>query len=231
MKTNSKYQFLGKRPFVTTGVLLCLIVLLMYLVFSRASGGLFYEGRHLAEWLVMAQSPSQQERDQAEQAVRKIGSDALPFLEGLVQNAHLDSFKVKTRKWIFRREHPVHDIRLLVFIGYGELAEIAKPSVPRLLEMLKDSEPTVRSTAAGALGWIGPSADESVSDLIAVALNDNIGYVRRDAASALGRICAGSNDPRVVEALTEALNDEDADVRKYAERSLKSARGDTESLE
>jgi len=228
MKTNSKYQFLRKRLFITTGVLLCLIVLLMYLVFSRLSGSLVYGGRHLAEWLVMAQSSSQQERDRAEQAVREIGPNALPFLEELVRSAHFSSFKVKLGKWIFRREFPVHDIRRLVFSGYGALADIAKPSVPRLLEMLKDSEPTVRSTAMGALGWIGPAAKEAVPDLI-TELRDDVGYVRRDAASALGRICAGSNDPLVIDALGESLNDRDSVVQEYAKRALESVQDDADA--
>jgi HEAT repeat protein len=219
-----------RKLLIVTAIAACLILVLMFVVFSRPAGSLVYEGRHLAEWLPLVQSPSQQERDQAEQAIREIGTNALSFLEELVRNAHFNSFKVKTDKWIFREEHPVHEIRRMVFSGYGALGDIAKPSVPHLLEMLKDSEPTVRSTAIGALGWIGPAAREAVPDLIA-QLDDNVGYIRRGAASALGRICAGSNDARVVQALTEALNDEDADVRKYAGRSLKSVRGDADSLE
>lgn len=231
MEKHPKYRSIRRVLPIVIILLICLASFFAFIVLSKPSGNPFYEGKHLSEWLLLFQSQSPPEKEQAMQAVREIGLDALPFLEELVQNADFDSFEVKTRKWIYRRKHPVHDIRLMVFNGYRILGPDAGPSVRPLSKMLKDSEATVRSTAAGALGWIGPGADEAVSDLIAVALDDDIGYVRRDAASALGQICAGSNDARVVEALTEALDDEDTSVREYAGRSLKSVRGDAEKLE
>ncbi len=178
-----------------------------------------HEGKHLSEWLLLVHSPSLDEREHAKQAVREIGTDALPFLEELVENAHDSSFTVKVGKWWHRQDSPVDEIRRKVFLGYKALGEIAKPSVPFLLEELKDNEPPVRSTAAGALGWIGPSANDAVPSLVALS-HDNIGYVRRSAVIALGSICVGSNNNTVVGVLTLALNDEDSDVQKWARRAL-----------
>ena len=211
-------------------VSVCLLLITAFLLFSGPSGALAYEGRHLSEWLLLVTSSSQQEGDHATRAVRQIGADALPFLEELVENAHFESFKVRVGKWFRRQEHPVHDIRRVVFGGYGTLGDVAEPSVPFLLEKLKHTEPTVRSTAAGALGWIGPSAGKAVPGLIAL-LNDDIGYVRRDAASALGKINAGTNDEAVINALKQALNDKDRQAQEYAKRALESVRQNADTPE
>jgi HEAT repeat protein len=210
-----------KTLIVTLSACVCLLLIVAYVVFPGPSGSLWYEGKHLSKWLPLVQSRTQQEREHAEHAIREIGVNALPFLEELVENTRFDSFKVRVGRWWRRQDSPVDEIRRMVFLGYGTLGDIAKPSVPFLLEKVKDNEPTVRSTAAGALGWIGPSASEAVSSLIAL-LNDDVGYVRRSAAIALGKICVGGNDAAVIDALNEALNDKDSDVQKYAERALES---------
>ena len=141
-----------KPPVIIISVLVCLLVISVFVAFSWPSASLGYEGRHLSEWLLLVQSSSQQEREHAEQAVREIGVNTLPFLEELVENAHFDSVKVKVSKWVHREEFPVHEIRRMVFNGYGSLGEIAKPSVPFLLEMLKDGEPTVTITGDPSVG-------------------------------------------------------------------------------
>ncbi|MBN1126959.1 MAG: HEAT repeat domain-containing protein [Sedimentisphaerales bacterium] len=209
-----------RKHIIIIAILACLLVVVVFSLFSRSSENLYYEGRHLAEWLGLAQSTSPQERSQAEQAIREIGPNALPFLEELVSNAYFDSSKVKVRKWIFRKEFPIHDIRRTVFVGYGALGGKARAAVPRLSKMLKDNEATVRSTAAGALGWIGPAANDAVSDLIDVLQHDSVGYVRRDAALALGQICADSNEESVIDVLEKALNDSDSIVKESAKRAL-----------
>ena len=119
------------------------------------------------------------------------------------------------------------------------------PSVARLTELVRESDPGTRYLAAKALGQIGDEAEAAVPALLA-ALRDNdmflragitgalikIGYpsvpgltsalfdqnnaVRRAACKALGRI--GSE--RAVPALIYSLNDGNAGVRKFAREAL-----------
>jgi hypothetical protein len=220
---------LRKTLFIIIPILICIISFVVFAMFSDSSPSLYYEGKHLSKWLLLYQSPSSpHERDQAKQAIRQIGPNALPFMEKLVRDAHFDSFRVIKNKWIFRQDGPVHDIRRMVFNGYDALGDIAKPSVPFLLEMLKDSNPIIRSTAAGALGWIGFS-EKKVADGLIVALHDEIIYVRRDAALALGQLFAGTNNARIIDELKKLLKDKSTIVQDAAKRTIESLQKQTPS--
>jgi HEAT repeat protein len=64
---------------------------------------------------------------------------------------------------------------------------------------------------------MGPAAAGAVPALAEMMLQDPNGYVRGSAATALGQI-----DLMVaIQALEEALKDEDADVRRHAESALR----------
>jgi HEAT repeat protein len=76
-----------------------------------------------------------------------------------------------------------------------------------------NSSPAYNSTEA--LGHIGDV--RAVEPPVKALQHDNYGYVRRAATRALGSI----GDARAVEPLTAALKDEDMDVRKEAEKTLK----------
>lgn len=129
----------------------------------------------------------------------------------------------------------------IVYLGEARYA----PSVPRLTELVRQSDPGTRYLAAKALGQIGDEAEAAVPTLLA-ALRDNdiflragitgalikIGYpavpglttalfdpsnaVKRAACKALGRI--GSE--RAVSALIFSLRDGNAGVRKLAREAL-----------
>jgi HEAT repeat protein len=79
----------------------------------------------------------------------------------------------------------------------------------RLMQALKDEEPSVRRECAKALGEIGDA--EAVPGLLA-AVRDKAAPVRASAAWALGEI----GDKRAVEPLVRTLWDEDAEVRSQA---------------
>ena len=83
--------------------------------------------------------------------------------------------------------------------------------VAKLIEALRDEDPSVRGAAAEALVKIGSPA---VPQLIE-ALKDEGSYVRW-AARALGEI----KDPRAVPQLIEALKDEVSEVREWAAGAL-----------
>ena len=93
------------------------------------------------------------------------------------------------------------------------LAGLDKGLVDRLINWLKDSHVTVRSSAAVTLGYIGDA--RAVEPLIQ-ALNDENEYVRYFAAVTLGRI----GDSRAVQPLIQTLKDKDRDVRYIAADAL-----------
>jgi len=129
----------------------------------------------------------------------------------------------------------------IVFLGEKRYA----PSVPHLIELVRESDPGTRYLAAKALGQIGDEAESAVPTLL-TAMRDNdmflragiagalikIGYpavpgltkalfdrnnaVKRAAAKALGKI--GSE--RCVPALINSLADRDPGVRKFAREAL-----------
>jgi len=88
-------------------------------------------------------------------------------------------------------------------------------AIPTLIEMLKDVNPTARSSAARALGRFGEAASEAVPGLI-VAADDPDYSVSSAAIGALGEI----GDPRGLPVLIEALNGNDAFVRSGAAEAI-----------
>jgi HEAT repeat protein len=92
-----------------------------------------------------------------------------------------------------------------------------EPGVVQALALaLSDQDPEVRMDAAHSLGQFGPKAGSAIPYLIK-ASKDASSYVRGDAIIALGNI---GRYPGVLEALTKALNDQIANVKEAAARSL-----------
>jgi serine/threonine-protein kinase len=87
-------------------------------------------------------------------------------------------------------------------------------AVAILIHALRSKDERDRTTAARALGSIGPAAREAIPVLIE-ALRDRNQDVRSGAAHALERI-----GPEAADALREALNDRDAVVRQIAQDAL-----------
>ena len=93
------------------------------------------------------------------------------------------------------------------------LAELGKPAVGRLLELLKDPDEGTRKQAILALGEI---KDSSCVDSLIERLQDTDWFTRLSAASALEKI----GDPRGREAVKPLLKDPDLVVRLRIERML-----------
>jgi HEAT repeat protein len=94
-------------------------------------------------------------------------------------------------------------IRLL-----GERRE--KEAIPGIISVLADKSSYVRSSAATALGKL--NATEAVEELVKVAETDADHFVRSCAIQSLYAI----RDPRAVNSLLKALNDESYSVRGHA---------------
>lgn len=93
------------------------------------------------------------------------------------------------------------------------LVELGKPSVPRLIEALKDKDDNVRKQAVLALGRIKQA--EAIDPLIAM-LADKDWYTRLTAAAALEAI----GDERGRDAIKPLMKDQDMVVRMRVERIL-----------
>ncbi len=96
------------------------------------------------------------------------------------------------------------------------LAEIGKPAVPSLVQMLKHEEASY--WACLVLGEIGPDAAEATPALADRLTGDSRPEVRREAALALGGI--GPAAVKAVPALVVALDDKEATVCAAAALSL-----------
>ncbi|MHC4201263.1 MAG: HEAT repeat domain-containing protein [Planctomycetota bacterium] len=105
------------------------------------------------------------------------------------------------------------------------LAKIGKPSVPSLVEALRDGSSWVRWQVAVTLGEIGPEAEEAVPALVKALMREEtdmrpgIGrrhwYARKAAVEALGKI-----GPVAVPALVEALQHKGSALRHAAAEAL-----------
>jgi hypothetical protein len=134
-----------------------------------------YNGKSLLRWLLQhaksTEPGDQRSRAEAEIAIQKIGTNALPTL----------------LLWISKRDHPLKkkvravlgervsqrinlqrasDYHALTTYTCGVLKSLAKPIVPDLAALLRDPDPSIRSSAAYALARIGPSAEEAIPALL-----------------------------------------------------------------
>jgi HEAT repeat protein len=82
----------------------------------------------------------------------------------------------------------------------------AKPAVPKLVRLVRDSAPSVRGNAAAALGNLGAGTGAEAVAVLIAALDDRLDNVRRAAAVALGQFgpAAGNAVPALDNCLAKA---------------------------
>jgi HEAT repeat protein len=159
-----------------------------------------------------------QVREAAIEALAMIGSPAVDLLLRYVRD-------YDARKPVIKTLGKINDERVLdplIMLMHSDefkddatwaLAELGKPAVGRLLELLKDPEEVTRKQAILALGEI---KDESCVDALIESLKDPDWFTRLAAASALEKM----KDPRGREAIRPLLKDPDLVVRLRIERML-----------
>lgn len=108
---------------------------------------------------------------------------------------------------------PTLDIQLGVTWTLGKCGDVR--GIPFLAQYLRDPNPVLRASAAGALAKID---DRDARDALLTAADDPNGRVRAAVANALGRAPAG--DERVISVLARATRDPDPFVRNRALVSL-----------
>ena len=98
----------------------------------------------------------------------------------------------------------------IVYLGENQYA----PAVPRLTELVRQSDPGTRYLAAKALGQIGDEAEAAVPALLE-ALRDNDMFLRAGVTGALIKI-----GPPAAPGLTKALFDPKSAVKRAACKAL-----------
>jgi HEAT repeat protein len=170
-------------------------------------------------------------RWKAADLLKERGPDARPAVPALLQALHYSDAHVQTvavtaleaigytgpeaipvLQAMLTREGRLSAERALAHYGAQ-----AAPAVPRLIDLLRDSDSEVRWNAALTLGKIGPDAKAAVPNLVA-ALKDENALVREHAAEALGDIGPDARD--AIPELVAVLKDPEARVRRDAVRSL-----------
>ena len=159
-----------------------------------------------------------QVREAAIEALAMIGSPAVDLLLRYVRD-------YDARKPAIKALGKINDERvldpLISFMRSDEfkddatwaLAELGKPAVGRLLELLKDPEEVTRKQAILALGEI---KDESCVDALIESLKDPDWFTRLSAASALEKM----KSQRGRDAIKPLMKDPDLVVRLRIERML-----------
>jgi HEAT repeat protein len=157
--------------------------------------------------------PDPSVRREAAAAVGRIGAEAVP---------HLLAALSPDRNWRIRRTAAE------VLGDYGD----ADGVVDALVRVLQESESAdastgdeVRRAAAESLGKIGWRAEAAVKPLLAMLKSPDLG-LRRAAAEALGNIPTPTEDPKVLQSLLEALDDQDPVVEASAAFALQTFGGD-----
>ena len=202
-----------------------------WLILSSRDSEPVYKGKRLSEWLAEAllsphpntdgYNPPSPSEIQAEEAVRHIGTNAIPALLEMLQET--DS-PLKT-KWIallekqhfIRAPEPAFDRNLHALYGFQALGPAASNSVPELVRIYRENHsPDSQVLILAALDNIGPTAAPKATPILLDGLTN--GYLRRTALSVIGEI---HGQPEVfVPALINALNDSDPTARATAIRAL-----------
>jgi HEAT repeat protein len=99
-------------------------------------------------------------------------------------------------------------------------------AVPDLLVAMKDKVETVRAAAAEAIGKIVPKTPQAkvVVPALIEGLKDEFFKVRLECANSLGEIGADANPAALGPLTTVLATDEDAEVKRAAEKALRSVK-------
>jgi HEAT repeat protein len=186
-----------------------------------------YQGKPVKTWLLqLSRPPDPQARDEAEAALKAIGTNAVPELARLLR---ADDARWRKLIWrhasllprpvggmILQRIDPLQAylIRPAAARALGKLGPGAAAATPDLVRALRDRLNGTSGEAGGALRQIGRPA---VPDLIG-ALRDEDKFVRATAAGALGQI--GPEAAPAIPALIQILTRSGPDEQQFAAQNL-----------
>lgn len=172
-------------------------------VLGWISGETFHQGKPARYWrkAIIADDPVV--RTEAESAIADGGENALAMLLELFQAPESSSWESAQLRW-----------KIVELIG--EMGQDAKKAIPDVIAAMKDSDPHVRSVAAGVLPEIGATADQAIPPLLELLEREQTVSVIR-ALSAYREQAAPSLEP-----LSKILQDKerDSEIRWNAARTL-----------
>lgn len=203
-----------------------------------------YKGKPLRHWLeYAAKSNIEEEQTQALEAIKILGTNAVPTLIRMMQEKDsplkVEVMALAAKQSLIRFDFTrASDLHLVAAYGCSILKDKAEPAIPTLIELLPKEKSTL---VAGALADIGP---DGVLALVG-AMTNRDADVRFNVALALGsagikrhyknitpeQIAIINQETKIaVPALIELLKDKDDSVRGQAATSLGVLGSDKENV-
>ena len=219
-RSEGRCEMKTKRRFALVLAVLAGLTAVLFLA-SQPSDPL-HKGKRLSEWLQefdMSNSVLEPDRRRkAEQAIREIGTNALPFLvrELRARDSWLKRKTLKLTPKLLLGRMPTavfaHVRRQRAVAGFRALGPLGTPALPQLSDLLNDKE--IASYAARAMVQMGTdavpplmSALTNREPAVRIAAADGLYWLKSDAAPA-------------VPALMAALKEEKESVRRGAASAL-----------
>ena len=148
---NEPRKYVSRFTLVLIPAISCLVA-----VQSAQSAEPVYNGKPLSEWLLLNAARD----DSATEAIRQIGTNAIPTLLDLLSTTEWNKKRVVSklkskgfRKEFLGRHAETEDIRTVAVDGFKILGTNAESAIPQLTKLLHESEP--RLEVAYTLAGIG----------------------------------------------------------------------------
>ncbi len=162
-----------------------------------------YNGKSVSVWVAqLGFKQSQEVRDQAEEAVRQIGTNSLPFL---LRELRVLGQAQRTDRTNFYNTPAMVDRMMNVRSAFKTLGSTAKPAIPELMKLLNDG--LLPDSAAHSLIQIDP---QIASVALVKALTNKDHHVSCAAANNLYSVA--TNAEMAVPVLLQTLNDRSPDT-------------------
>lgn len=162
-----------KRRGAVVAVGCALLVALVALLFPGAEREPWYQGKTLSAWLLQGAWTSARFTSAQEEAVRSMGTNALPFLVKWVQYASppwrvrlsMIARRVGGRFWVLLRDERVERARLSLAC-LQMLGPDVSPVMPELVKMLKQTNAVVAVCALQVVDWAGKAGIPVLLDVL-----------------------------------------------------------------
>lgn len=182
-----------------------------------------YQGKPLRYWLAFITPVGGPLGNQTDEAVRQIGTNAIPTLLEMLQ-ANDSPLKLKWMA-LLQKQHFIHPPQPAwrpnreAAMAFEVLGATASNAVPALVQIYRRKISTFSQLEIlEALGDIGPSASPAATSVLLDALTNSDAFLRLYAVMAINKI---HSEPEVfVPALINALKDSDGHVRYRAAEAL-----------
>ncbi len=224
------------RLLITSSILLALIIA-GGLAFDRRQREPVYQGKTVTEWIrdywinsqggtnhIVAVSGGRLSmigNSPARDTLRKLGPAAIPAMlaalrkdQGVLASGYERVYQKLDPSWqrSLPRPAPLNLMQANAKFAFGELHDVMRPAIPKLIELLANKDPSVHAAVTEVLSQMrfnSESYADSWNRLLASPLSN------RYAVEVIGKFIS-SRTPAVKAALLKALEDPDVEVRAEA---------------